>query len=168
MKKIAIISSILFLAFACESNKTDKTVREGKPDIYNVEKDDKEMNEAISKAKTTLSEFKEAFLSNKFDSSSFSLKMKFFNGDGAEHIWMSDIEIENGDYYGLVGNEPNTIDRIQLGDRLKIPEDSISDWMYIDNKKILKGGYTIRLLRDRMTKKEQRDFEKDLPFIIKD
>lgn len=167
MKKIIVIS-ILFFALACENHKTDKTVKEGEPDIYSVEKDDKEMNEAISKAKATLSEFKEAFMSNEFDSSSFSLKMKFFNGDGAEHIWMEGIEIENGDYYGLVGNEPNTIERIKLGDRLKIPTDSISDWMYIDNKSVLKGGYTIRLLRDRMTKEEQRDFERNLPFIIKD
>ena len=40
----------------------------------------------------------------------------------------------------------------------KINKNNISDWMYLD-KKILKGGFTIKLLRKRMSSGERAQFD---------
>ena len=43
----------------------------------------------------------------------------------------------------------------------------ITDWMYVD-KGILQGGYTIKLIRNRMSKEERAKFDAGFPFKILD
>jgi uncharacterized protein YegJ (DUF2314 family) len=47
---------------------------------------------------------------------------------------------------------------VKVGDTVQISNDNISDWMYVDGIK-LRGGYTIRLLRKRMTETERKQFD---------
>ncbi len=52
-----------------------------------------------------------------------------------------------------------------MGDTITVDKNRISDWMYFD-KGIVKGGFTIKVLRDQMTEEEQKlyDFESGLIF----
>ena len=49
---------------------------------------------------------------------------------------------------------------------MEINRNEISDWMYIKNS-VLHGGYTIRLLRDRMTEEERKEFDASIEMKIK-
>jgi uncharacterized protein YegJ (DUF2314 family) len=142
-----------------------KTEREGEPNIYGTPSDDQEMNEAIAKSRSTLNLFEKAFQSNKFDKGTFALKVRFSTENGAEHIWATSIRIENAAYYGIVDNLPNTTSKINLGERIKLNKEDITDWMYADNG-VLQGGYTIRAIRNRMGDQEKREFDANFPFKI--
>ena len=166
MKNILLslfLSCLGIVAFSQEpsANSTDE------PAIIQVAEDDKEMNDAIEKAKKTLNKFRSAISSNNGDLSSFSLKARFETPEGVEHIWVSGISIKNNEYYGTVSNVPANIPSIKEGDLIKVPKEIISDWMYVDSVKLV-GGYTLRLLRKRMTEKERKAFDAQTGLIIED
>ena len=125
------------------------------------------MNEAIATAQTTLNQFNEAFESNKYDTSTFALKVRFPTSTGGEHIWVTSIEIKDGNYYGIVDNIPELGANVKMGERIQLKKEDITDWMYAENG-ILRGGYTIRLIRNRLTKEEQIKFDGEFPFKIED
>jgi uncharacterized protein YegJ (DUF2314 family) len=154
MRNFSLI--ILFICLGCNSQ--NKTERENEPTIYNVESEDVEINRAIKTAKQTLTKFEKAIRSNNTNFSLFALKVKFENREKAEHIWLSNVEFKNGEYFGVVDNLPEHITEVKLGETLKIENKTITDWMYLDNSKLV-GGYTIRVLRDRMSEVERKQFD---------
>ena len=68
-------------------------------------------------------------------------------------------------FYGVVANLPESTTEVSLGDTIQIANENISDWMYVENQK-LHGGYTIRLLRSRMTESERKQFDEESGWII--
>jgi uncharacterized protein YegJ (DUF2314 family) len=158
---------ILLALVSCNNNNTVKTAREGEPPIYSVMDNDEEMNQAIKTANQTLGKFEEALKSSNPDIDYFALKTRFKTQNGAEHIWITDITIENDKYFGIVGNLPEATTEVQLGDTIQIENENISDWMYVENQK-LRGGFTIRLLRKRMTKREREQFDFENGLIIEE
>lgn len=163
MKKTFILI-ILFTIISCK--KSDKIERENQPTIYNVENQDAEMNKVIIKAKETLPEFYKALESRNPNHEAFAVKMHFkINNDG-EHIWINGLFKQNGEYFGVVDNLPEFTKEVKQGDTIKIDSSRVSDWMYLDNGE-LKGGYTIRLLRNRMSEEERTEFDKTSGMVIK-
>ena len=161
MKNLQIKTLLLFFSIcilSCNSNK--KIERENEPTIYNVEEDDAEMNKAIEKAKQTIDSFDYAFKNYPKVFTFFSLKKKFEEDGNVEHIWIGNIQGEtNGKYVGVIDNLPEKIKNVKLGDTIEIDKKDISDWMYLKNNSELHGGYTIRLLRERMTEDERKKFD---------
>lgn len=160
MKKLKIKTFLLLFSIcilSCNSNK--KIERQNEPTIYNVEENDVEMNKAIEKAKQTIDSFDYAFKNNSRVFTFFGLKKKFEENGNVEHIWIGNIQkIESGKYIGVIDNLPEKIKSVKLGDTVQIEKKEISDWMYI-KKSELHGGYTIRLLRERMTEEERKKFD---------
>lgn len=160
MKKLKIKTFLLLFSIcilSCNSNK--KIERQNEPTIYNVEENDVEMNKAIEKAKQTIDSFDYAFKNNSRVFTFFGLKKKFEENGNIEHIWIGNIQkIESGKYIGVIDNLPEKIKSVKLGDTVQIEKKEISDWMYI-KKSELHGGYTIRLLRERMTEEERKKFD---------
>jgi len=163
------ISTILILLglVSCINNQTTKTERKGEPTIYSVTDNDTEMNEAIKTANQTLDKFNDALKSCNPDFYYFALKTRFETPNGGEHIWVSNITFENNKYFGVVDNLPETTTDVKIGDTIQIVNDNISDWMYVDNQK-LHGGFTIRLLRKRMTEPERKQFDAENGLIIEE
>jgi Uncharacterized protein conserved in bacteria (DUF2314) len=64
-----------------------RTVRNGEPDIYSIGTDDEEMNKAIATAQQTFYQFESALKSNRYDTGTFALKVKFPTSTGHEHIY---------------------------------------------------------------------------------
>ncbi|WP_193702258.1 YegJ family protein [Flavobacterium haoranii] len=149
--------SICFLS--CNPNK--KIDRENEPTIYNIQSDDSEMNQAIENAKQTLDSFDFALNNNTRIFTFFGLKKRVIENGFVEHIWIGNIKkLDNENYIGIVDNLPEKIENIKLGDTVQINRKEISDWMYIKNSK-LHGGFSIKLLRDRMTKEERENFDRE-------
>jgi uncharacterized protein YegJ (DUF2314 family) len=151
---------ILTLTSFATFGQTDKKQRQGEPDIYSVESDDKEMNEAIKKSRLTFDDFLTTFKNKKRNQSNFSVKMPFPTNYGAEHIWLVNIESKAEKLFGQVDNVPESVTSIKLGDKIEINRNKISDWFYIEDNKLI-GGLTIRVLRDRMTPIERKQFDRE-------
>jgi uncharacterized protein YegJ (DUF2314 family) len=163
------LSTILILIglAGCNNNQTTKTERAGEPTIYSVTDNDTEMNEAIKTAKQTLDKFNSALMSSNPDFKYFALKSHFKTTNGGEHIWVSNISLKDKKYYGVVDNLPESTTEVKIGDTIQIVNENISDWMYIENQKLF-GGFTIRLLRKRMTEAERKKFDAENELIIED
>ena len=164
-----LISAFLILLglFSCNYKQTTKIEREGEPTIYSFTDSDTEMNEAIKTANQTLEKFNDALKSSNPDFSYFALKTRFETPNGGEHIWVRNITFENNQYFGVVDNLPQTSTDVKIGDTIQIVKNNISDWMYIDNQK-LQGGFTVRLIRKRMTERERKQFDTENGLIIED
>lgn len=133
--------------------------RDGKTKTMKVSNSDNAMNLAITKAQETLPEFKKALESNNPNYSNFALKQRFDDSDGGgEHIWIGEIEMRNGKYFGFVVNDPVSITQIKLGDSVEVVLDKISDWMYYD-KNFVKGAFTVRVMRSNMSEAELKEMD---------
>jgi uncharacterized protein YegJ (DUF2314 family) len=106
----------------------DKKEREGEPIIYKLFSDDPGMNDAIMQARNSLTVFDQAVMTNKFDSGTLALKVRFETANGGEHIWATQILIIDGIYYGKVDNVPDKEIRVELDEGLEIEKDFITDF----------------------------------------
>lgn len=162
------LSPFLFLALlSCNPRQSTKIERAGEPTVYSVQSEDAEMNEAISMAQQTLDKFNAALQSQNPNYFAFAIKKPFKTFSGFEHIWIGNISLKNGKYYGEVNNLPESTNEVKLGDQVEIDPEEVTDWMYIETQ-TLRGGYTIRLLRNRMTKTERKQFDLENGLIIED
>lgn len=159
MKSITLLSvaicCVLSLGLSACS-KQGGSAREDK--IINVADDDKEMNAAIAKARSTLPHFWEVFEKPQRGEQDFALKVAITDKNGTEHFWAVDIERKDGKIKGTLNNEPNIVESVKMGQRMEITETNISDWMYIRDKKMV-GNYTIVPLFKEMSKEEVAQFK---------
>lgn len=145
----------------------DKTFlkRSGNPDVYQVKEDDPHLTQAIDKAKLTIKYFKDSLKSPKPNQAYFSIKTKLTDGNHVEHIWLDAAEIEDKIVYGIINNVPTNLKNIELGKKIGVSQDEISDWLIIENNRLI-GGYTIRAIRDKMSRPHRELFESTINFKI--
>lgn len=142
---------------------SNKLEREGEPDIFQLASEDEGMNAAIKTARKNFNVFLDVFEDKKNPQYYYSIKVAFEANIEIEHIWLTDITKKKSKLFGKVGNVPEYVKNIELNQSIEINSKWISDWFYIKNGKLI-GGYTIRVLRDRMTPSQRRDF--DLQFGV--
>ena len=139
--------------------------RPDNPPVTYVEESDPQMTAAINKARATVDQFIAALHNPTDAQADFSIKLPVSDGEQVEHMWLSDVRYAEGKFTGQIANEPLELTTVALGDDAEIPRDQISDWMYVDNGRLM-GGYTIRRLRDSMPPDERREFDQSVPFTF--
>lgn len=98
----------------------------------------------------------------------FAVKARFAAADAAgdyEHLWLYDITPTPAGFIGRIGNEPLYATHLRLDEQVTVSTADISDWMIIENG-VLKGGYTMRVLRDRLSPHEREQFDASIDFKI--
>ena len=63
--------------------------------------------------------------------------------------------------FGVVSNEPIDVKCVKLNQKIGIDKNLVSDWMIIENGRLI-GGYTIRAMRDKLSGKALQNFDKGL------
>jgi len=145
--------------------------RDGNPDYYRLDEDGSTtMEAAIERAIAEIDTFIEVLQHPRISQQGFSVKKPFpytmESGDtGYEHIWLNDIVYRDGTFIGSVGNDPVDVQGLRLNDEASVEKTEISDWMYVDDG-VLVGGYTLRVLRDRMSAMERMELDEMLPFRV--
>lgn len=163
------IVSLGFVAVIClgcgrsERQPGDTLRRPGATPVTTVADDDPKMLAAIEKARSTVDEFVVALQSPKPSYSMFAVKMPLKHADGQEHIWVSQIRFKNGKFEGAISNDPVHVKNVRMGQVVEVPKTDISDWMYVDGRKLV-GGYTMRALREILPPNERKEFDKTAPF----
>ncbi|HPJ15757.1 MAG TPA: DUF2314 domain-containing protein [Spirochaetota bacterium] len=129
-----------------------ESIFSNKDGIVSVQSDDQEMNQIIKNARDTTDQFLKAMKNPADDESNFIVKYPFKTDEGSEleieHMWITDITIENNIYYGILNNEPVYIKDLKLGDKVKFDIKMISDWMYYKGDKII-GGKSVKYLLEK-------------------
>ncbi len=166
MKSVIRVSFLVTLVsslWSCSPLQTDS--KPGENGVYNVEEEDPEMLAAIAESRETFPTFLSAYHSKDSTIQDFAIKVPFKVGKGHEHLWLNKISIEQDKILGVVNNEPVMTQEVTLGDTVEIDRNTISDWNYIKGNKLY-GGYSVRLLRNRMTPEQRDKFDQSTGLII--
>jgi uncharacterized protein YegJ (DUF2314 family) len=168
MKYSYLFLFLLFL-YACKGQDGYVSRHENNGDeVITVKSEDEAMNAAIAKAVNTFPEFLKAFNTPDSSNRDFTVKRKFAyteDDGGVEHMWLTDLHFQGDKLIGVLDSEPIHISWIQPGDSLEIKIDSVSDWMYVRNDKLV-GGYTLRALYEKMSEKDKKELASQLDFKI--
>jgi uncharacterized protein YegJ (DUF2314 family) len=130
--------------------------------VVAVADDDIEMEAAITATKQSLRQFLEAFMSPQPGQSVFQVKAAFIDADQLEHIWLADPDFKGSPLKGTVADEP-VLPSLRFMQRVEFEAPQITDWMYVQDGELV-GGYTIRVLRDRMRPGERAALDAAAPF----
>ena len=124
------------------------------PPIVGVGSADAEMNAAIAHARDTLATFWASCDAPKPTEVGHALKVRFEVGAVVEHIWVTDVKrLSDGNYSGLLANEPSDLPGKDIGDQVEFKQIDISDWMFMRNDKVV-GGETIKAILKFMPEEE--------------
>jgi uncharacterized protein YegJ (DUF2314 family) len=93
---------------------------------------------------------------------SFLVKVVFDEGEQREHIWVADLGLAGDKLRGVIANEPN-LPSLKFMEKVEFEPRYISDWMYIEDGYLV-GGYTTRVIRDRMTPEERAAHDAQAPY----
>jgi len=142
-----------------------KTERPGQPTVYNIRAEDAEMSAAMLMARNSIGDFRHRLINPPPGQSYLSLKARIKAGDAVEHIWLEDVSIVGDSFRGTIGNEPVDVTTVKLGQLVTVPLDRVSDWMAIEDDRLV-GGYTLRVIRNRMTPIEREEFDAKMGVTI--
>ncbi len=114
--------------------------------IATISGDDEEMKAAVAEAQRRWPEFVVAFEDRpEEDEAPFLVKAPFYHDENTEFMWVKVTGIENQVVYGRLGNEPANIPHLHEGDRVRVKEDDVNDWMCVVQGKPV-GGFTLKVL----------------------
>lgn len=139
--------------------------RDGQPDMIRVADDDPEMHQAIAEARRTVATIIAALKAPKPTQQAFAVKKPFREGDVVEHIWLSDISFDGTTFKGRVDNEPVDVKNVKAGATATVAPGEIDDWFFVEDGKLV-GGTSLRLLHQRMSPAEKKDFEANIGFKL--
>ncbi len=137
----------------------------GVPEVMPFEDDDAEMAEATRKARETVGVFVDALAENAPGCSRFSVKVGIEDGEDAEHFWLNDVRYAEGTFKGTIANDPVHVQSVQFGQAIEVSRDEISDWMYIEDGKLV-GGYSIRVMLATLSPEQRSEFDATAGFQV--
>jgi uncharacterized protein YegJ (DUF2314 family) len=162
----AIILTSLFIS--CGSPEEKLSVKTEDKNIVYINADDDEMNKAKQKAKDGWDHFLSVLKRKDFDEGNASVKLGYPTNDGnSEHIWANDLHWIGNDLYAVINNFPENIPDMRMGDTVLVTKNKLSDWLYAENG-VLRGGYTIRVIRKQMTPEERKSFDEEFGLKIEE
>lgn len=156
MKKLIIILLACFASISVAGEKIDDQ-------ILFADEQDKDMNAAINKARSTLDSFFSIAENPPEGAGGFKLKVMVSDENGVEHMWFSPFKKIDGGYAGILVNEPGVIKSMQYGKVYAFRRNQITDWGYVLNGK-QKGSYTVCVLFKTMDKETVEKYKNDYGF----
>ena len=135
------------------------------PEFFQVPKDHVAMHRAVIEARKTVGKFITALKHPGPGQQDFEVKKPFIQGNEVEHIWLSDVRFVGNRFQGQVDNQPRKIHGLKLGQLVSVNPDEISDWLYVDNGKLI-GGYTVRAHYNELSPEQKQAFDRGADFKI--
>ena len=169
-KATLLAATVVTFLFPVSCGQDDRSAgeiveRDGEPAVHMVSDEDPEMNSAMEQARASVTNFITSLKNPGQNQTYFSVKAKFIDGRHTEHIWLYDVSYDGNQFFGKIGNNPLNVKNVSLGDEFALVPSKISDWMIVEDKKLV-GGYTLRVLRNRLSEEERKKFDESLPFTI--
>lgn len=76
-----------------------------------------------------------------------------------EHMWINEVGFDGDFVSGILVNNPNSLSNVKNGDFIEVPLTQVSDWLFVSQGKTY-GGFTIQLMRSKMTISDREDHDK--------
>jgi uncharacterized protein YegJ (DUF2314 family) len=151
---------------SCRRKAGARVERAGEPDFIPTQADDRELEAAKRQARQTLPEFVKALEAPPPGSRAFAIKKGFGDGKNDEFIWLDQVKLAGQSFQATVANVPVWFAGVRVGDQVEVKREEVADWMYIDDRDTLVGGFTIRVLFRREPPEKRRELEREAGFKI--
>jgi uncharacterized protein YegJ (DUF2314 family) len=161
---ISALALWTFIAQAAEPGKELAQI-DTEPPYIEVPKNHAAMHGAVIQARKTIGQFIAALKHPAPGQKDFEIKKAFIRHGEIEHIWLSDVQFTGNRLQARVDNQPRKIQGLKLGQVVSVDPKEISDWLYIDNGKLV-GGYTVRVQYSELSPKEKQEFDRAADFKI--
>ena len=135
------------------------------PAYVHVHDADKDVDQAVHRAQDTLAEFTKALTAPQPGQTGFAVKKRCIEGDKCEHIWLADAHFEGKLLCGTVDNIPVDLKKIREGQKVTVRPEEISDWMYLQDGRLV-GGYTIVAYYRKLSPAEKKRFTQRVGFQV--
>jgi uncharacterized protein YegJ (DUF2314 family) len=130
--------------------------------IVRFKSGDREMDAVIEAARQDFPDFMRAFQAPGEQQHGFHLKVAFVDDDEVEQVWVADLGRTDTGFSGVLASEP-LLPSLQYKQPVEFERNRITDWMFIDHGRLV-GGYTTRLIRQRMNSEEREAFDASVPY----
>lgn len=114
-----------------------------------------DMDGAIGRARSETDQFIEQMSSGLGEQ--FGVKAAIEDDGKVEHLWLREIVYSDGQFEGLISDDPATVSNVKQGQKWTVSRDEISDWQFVREGKI-HGNYTMRPLLKTMPAAEAEQF----------
>ena len=132
---------------------------------YQVPSDHAAMHRAVIEARKTVRKFITVLKHPGPGQQDFEVKKPFIQGNEVEHIWLSEVKFAGNRFHGRVDNQPRKVRGLKLGQLVSVNANEISDWLYVDNGKLV-GGYTVRVHYNELSPTEKQEFDREADFTM--
>lgn len=146
MRLLILLAGLICLFPACRPQ-PETLVEEG----YDAQ----EMDAAIARARSEVDIFIKVLQAG--SGTDFAVKAPIEDRGKVEHFWLTDVVYQDGQFEGLIGNDPGVVGNVKFGQKWKLGRAEISDWLYFKDGKMY-GNYTMRPLLRSMSKDEAERF----------
>jgi uncharacterized protein YegJ (DUF2314 family) len=148
------------------ANVVSQELKKGtEPKYFEVPSDHAAMHRAVIEARKAVGKCIIALKHPAPGQQEFEVKKPFIQGNQVEHIWLSDVRFVGNRFQGQVDNRPRKIRELKLGQLVSVNPNEISDWLYVDNGKLV-GGYTVRVHYNELSPQQKREFDREADFKI--
>ena len=151
-----IILCFIILLFSCGKN-ADKP-----SPAVEVERSDKELEKIAENARQALPIFFRNLARPEAGANNFFVKYPLAADDGAsEQVWLGGIRVKDGFYYGRLANTSKLPGGRNKDKLITFDPDKITDWMYIQDGKII-GGRSIKYLLEKTPETQRSEDQKKI------
>jgi uncharacterized protein YegJ (DUF2314 family) len=77
-----------------------------------------------------------------------------------EYVWLGGIRLKDGIYYGVLANTTSLLN-MKKGDTITFNPDAITDWMYVQDGKII-GGRSIKYLLEKIPETDRSESQRKI------
>ena len=139
-----LITSAIIISCNRKTSKTDDPT-------VTAPANDPELEMAKNKAQSNLAVFVNSFQEHSNDTVyEYAIKADFTQNGEHEHMWISVSKINNDQFIGTLGNDPQFITNMKFGDPITLTKKQIEDWMIMNNNtNEMEGGYSVKVLQSR-------------------
>jgi len=153
----------VILLFSCDKNASDAS-RRLSPEIE-VEQSDKELERIADNARRALPTFFRNLIRPEEGANNFYIKYPLSDDDGnIEQVWLGSIHLNGGIYFGRLANTTKRMETRKNGSII-IDTDKITDWMYIQDGKII-GGRSIKYLLEKIPELQRSEEQKKILLML--
>jgi uncharacterized protein YegJ (DUF2314 family) len=128
--------------------------------VSHVRTGDADMARAIAQARQTFHSFVDRLQDPQPGDENFGLKagIPTGDGDGVEHIWLTDVVVDDTGFEGAIANEPRALP-FAMGERWRGRLDQLSDWTYFSHGR-MQGNFTARAMMPRLPKAQREQMQR--------
>ena len=143
MNQIARLLLLILAALASPAGAQTSASKAQPDDLVFMADEEPAMKRAFELARASLGEFLAKAKSPPPGLGRFSVKVGIRDRGNVEYFWINDFSEKDGGFEGEIGNEPQMVKTVRLGQRYAFTRAQIVDWLYLDRaQRKMVGNFT--------------------------